>query len=146
MKYYRCTEGDAGGTYQFWSYYELSDSSESDDATEMYLDENPWHRCPPAGLRIYTEEISSEFYHEGKLFNNYYNSGSSTARIMLKENIFPVKQWAVLFASKNKPVCIGYPNCHQVYRMNDNRELSYQYDYNAGKFGILTCFEKVYPV
>ncbi|MCU6294944.1 hypothetical protein, partial [Escherichia coli] len=65
---------------------------------------------------------------------------------MLSENVFPVKEWAILLANPNKPVRIGYPNNHMVYRMNDKRELSYQYDYCASKFGVLKQFMKAYPV
>lgn len=143
MKYFMVTEGDASGTHRFWSYYELSDSSTVEDAEELYNEEFGYVPEHPYGLRIYSTEIDKEQYHAGLHFNDYYGNKSFLTEMMFIQNIFPLKIWALMFANPKKPVRIGYPNMHQVYRMNDKRELNYQYDYNATKFGLLSAFENL---
>ncbi len=140
MKFFKVRFGVSSGWSQ-WQFIELPDCSDKGDAIDILLEDNQW---------VYTaetysseaEEITETWFKHGKLAEQYFERN----RKMLQENVFPVKEWAVLFANPKKPVRIGYPNCHMVYRMNDARELSYQYDFNAAKFGILKCFEKVYPV
>ena len=73
------------------------------------------------------EELCAEDYKHSVQAMKYYSNDVK----MLSENIFPVKEWAILLANPNKPVRIGYPNNHMVYRMNNKRELSYQYEYSA---------------
>lgn len=140
MKYFKVRFGVSSGWSQ-WQFIALPNGSDKDDARDILLEENRWVYSAETFVSE-SEEITEEWYKHGKCAENYFERNPK----LLKENVFPVKEWAVLFANPKKPVRIGYPNWHQVYRMNDNRELSYQYDYNAGKFGILKCFERAYPV
>lgn len=141
MKYYMVTEGDSSGIHFLWSYYELLDCCTVEDAEDLYREENGYSLDAPYGLRIYSKEITEKEYHDGLHFNNYYGVRTLITELMFKNNIFPLKSWALMFANPKKPVRIGFPGSHLVYRMNDKRELSYQYDYDSHKFGLLPAFK-----
>ena len=140
MKYYRIRVGVSSG-FSNWVYYDLPDSYTVEDVIDLYYEEETWVSSTETHS-VVCEELSAEDYKHCTQAMKYYSKDVK----MLSENVFPVKEWAILLANPNKPVRIGYPNNHMVYRMNDKRELSYQYDYSASKFGVLKQFMKAYPV
>ncbi|WOL22878.1 hypothetical protein [Escherichia phage vB_EcoM_JNE01] len=140
MKYFKTQLVVSSGKSP-WEFYEVPDDWDEEYLKDYVLEVNQW--VYNAECFTYNAvEITETDYRFGVQAVQYYASDSK----MLQENVFPVREWAILLANPNKPVRIGYPNMHQVYRMNDKRELSYQYDYNAAKFGILKQFLKAYPV
>ncbi|MFS8320032.1 hypothetical protein ACMG5I_03815 [Escherichia coli] len=140
MKYYRIRVGVSSG-FSNWVYYDLPDSYTVEDVINLYYEEETWVLSTETHS-VVCEELCAEDYKHCVQAMKYYSKEVK----MLSENIFPVKEWAILLANPNKPVRIGYPNNHMVYRMNSKRELSYQYDYSASKFGVLPQFKKAYPV
>lgn len=98
-------------------------------------------------ITVITTEITLREYQAGVAYNSFFGPNcSSTARKMLEMNMFPTKDMAKMFAKSNSTVYIGYPNFHNVCRMNEHRDISYIYTYDASKLGIKKEFEKAYPV
>lgn len=71
---------------------------------------------------------------------------SRVQEIMKSVNMYHTREEAMREASPDMLVRVGFPNVHLVYRMNDKRELSFQFHYDASKFGVLKAFQKAYPV
>lgn len=140
MKFFKIRIGVSSGL-SHWVFYDLPDSYTIDDVIDLYTEDQQW-MLDTETYRIDCQEISEEDYKHGKQAMKYFETNIK----MLSENVFPVKEWAILLANTKKPVRIGYPNFHMVYRMNDKRELNYQYDYDSSKFGVLKQFLKAYPV
>lgn len=140
MKYYKIRIITSSGA-SAWIFYDLPDSYTIDDVKDLYYEDNNWV-FDLESKSVEIDEITEQEYKIGTQAMKYFERNLR----MLQENVFPVKEWAILLANSNKPVRIGYPNFHMVYRMNENRELSYQFDYDAAKFGVLKSFEKAYPV
>lgn len=140
MKYFKICISTSSGK-SGWVFYDLPDSYTIDDVIDLHYEDNNW-ALSLESKGVECLEISAEEYKHGSQAMKYYANDAK----MLFENVFPVKEWAILLANPNKPVRIGYPNNHMVYRMNEKRELSYQYDYTASKFGVLKQFRKAYPV
>ena len=143
MKYFMVNETDAsgGGSLDF-TYYALSDESDIQDAKDIYTEENPWVTYQECS-RMKAFEIDESTYNAGVAFNRYIevnieafnrNSTPTTAPryngyLPEFENMFPIRKWAEMFARPNKLVRVGYPKLHNVYRMDDKRNLHFVYHY-----------------
>lgn len=140
MKYWKVRFIVSSGTSP-WEFFSVPENWDAEDVKDWALEENQWVYNAEC-FSYDVDEITEVEYNYGVQATRYFQRNNK----MLQENVFPVKEWAILLANPNKPVRIGYPNFHQVYRMNDKRELSYQFDYDASKLGVLKSFQKAYPV
>ncbi|WP_416470115.1 hypothetical protein [Salmonella enterica] len=143
MKYYMVNETDASGAGRTnFTYYKLSDSSTLEDAKEIYTDENLWVKYQECS-RMKAFEIDESTYNAGLAFNRYNEVCNESYNREWKEgtkqyhngylaehyNFFATRKWAEMFANPNKIVRIGYPKLHNVYKMDENRNLHFVYHY-----------------
>jgi|AGFS01.1.fsa_nt_gi hypothetical protein len=146
MKYYMVNETDASGTGRTdFTYYALSDESTLEDAKEIYTDENPWVKYQECS-RMKALEIDESTYKAGLAYNNHnavcmeafnrdydLHDGNMHLNWRLGEhhNMFALRKWAEMFAVPNKYVRVGYPKMHNVYKMDEQRNLHFVYHYSS---------------
>lgn len=133
MKYFRANCGDASGMSEFWEYYEEPDFYSTEDAAERYKSNNPWvHGLDTDRVRV--EELTVEQYKTGLQFNRIYENYHDLSHFMCKYNLFCTKDIAVMFCNKEHRtgfVRIGYPNAHNVYKINQDGNFIFVYHYDG---------------
>lgn len=147
MKYYMVNETDAsGGGRLDFTYYALSDISTLDDAKDIYTEENPWVKYQECS-RMKALEIDESTYKSGLHYNQFvevcndahnrnYTEGSARENYAYygeRYNIFQTRKWAEMFADAKKLVRVGYMNLHNVYKMDEHRNLHFVYHYYSTK-------------
>lgn len=139
MKYFRVNCGDASGMSEFWEYFALPDTYDIEDAVDMYTENNQWVYTLDCDRRR-SEEISEEQYKIGLQFNLMFENKHDQNAFRHKYNLYPTREMAEMFARydhKSGYVRIGFPNMHNVYKINQDGNLIFVYHYDAKRLGVL---------
>jgi len=117
MKYYRVVATDASGIgWNDWELYELDDIEDIHDAEEYYRRNNTWLELCDCE-RMHSEEITEEQYNTSMQYKKYCEAiGSQKVYELQSSNLYQLKEWAILYADKDKPIKIGFPYMYSVYK------------------------------
>lgn len=145
MKYFRVNETDASGHgLDFWEYfalneYSLSDEDLLDEAISLFEENNSWALSMDC-RRNRAEQITEEQYCVGCQFNRLYEHKHDSDRFRRYYNLYPTREMAEMFANREHQsgyVRIGYPNCHNVYKVNSDGVFMFVYHYWSDRLGNL---------
>lgn len=145
MKYFRVNCGDASGMSEFWEYfalneYSMSDEDLMDEAISLFTENNQWVYSLDCDRRR-AEELTVEQYKTGLLFNEMYENQHELNAFRRKYNLYPTREMAEMFARydhKSNCVRIGFPNMHNVYKINQDDNFIFVYHYDAQRLGVLS--------
>lgn len=139
MKYFRVNCGDASGMSEFWEYFALPDTYDIVDAVDLYEENNPWIYSLDCD-RTRSEELTREQYMTGLLFNKMYENKHDLNAFRREYNLYPTREMAEMFSRRDHKsgyVRIGFPNMHNVYKINQDGNFIFVYHYDAHRLGLL---------
>lgn len=145
MKYFRVNETDASGIgYEFWEYYaikeySLTDEELLDEAISWFEENNSWVFSLDC-RRNRAEQITEEQYKTGLMFNRLYEYKHEVDIQRRFYNLYPTRDLAEMFAKRDHKsgyVRIGFPNMHNVYKVNSDGNFIFVYHYDAARLGDL---------
>ena len=144
MKYFRVNEGSAAGISDFWEHFALnehglSDEDLLDEAISLFEENNSWVLFQDC-RRNKAEQLTEEQYKTSLQFNRMYEFNHDENAFRRFYNIYPTRAMAEMFAKRDHKsgyVRIGFPNMHNVYKVNNEGNFIFVYHYDAQRLGKL---------
>lgn len=138
MNYFRVNETDASGLgMDFWEYFK--GDYDIDEAKALFEENNSWVHSLDC-RRNKSQELTEEQYKTGTQFNRLYEDKHEVDAFRRFYNLYPTPAMAQMFAKRDHKsgyVRIGFPNIHNVYKVNQDGNFIFVYHYDAESLGKL---------